>query len=474
VEAPSNRFGYLALHALIWTLPFGLFPAFEQPSVSQRFYYQIAVTTVALFYFGVSWLSGRLRLPRNGILWVAALYAFCATASSLVARRSTLFSVKETVPVWTGILLLAMVVHLRLTQWRCRRLLTSLALACGVCALYGVLQYLGLDVRWGNIGYAPDIKEGRFYVLSLLGHPNYLTAYIGPVLLLCPGLIAASSTRRMRILLGGVCGIIALCIFLSGTRSAWLATALLGGGLATMSAAQRRAVQPTRAMWKIGIPVALVFAIFVIPNPLIPRRYSFLARLGESRPVLSRLYFYVAASRMIAERPVLGVGYGSFGVEFWDYAAALQENDANRVYSYILEDMGGIRPDQTHNEYLQTAAETGLVGLATFLFLVVFFFLRVREDYRSMSDWPGRLLFGGMAAAVAYLLMDCLFSFPLRLPCSSLVFWLVIGVASRYTLSESLCPDGEAGRADQIAGQPTPAVSERREPPLRKKQVKRR
>ena len=437
MDAPSNRFGYLALHALIWTLPFGLFPAFEQPSVSQRFYFQTATTTIALFYFGASWLGGQLRLPHNVVLWAAVLYGLCATASSFGARHA-LFTIKEIAALWSGLLILAMVVHLRLTQWQCRRLLLSLAWICGLCALYGVLQYLGFDFRWGSIGYAPEIKEGRFHVLSLLGHPNYLTAYIGPVLLLCPGLIAASSNRRIRIALGVTVALIALCIFLAGTRSAWLATALLGGALTAAFASQWRPIPLSRQAKKAAVAVVCIFALFVIPNPLIPHRYSFLDRLGESRPVLGRFYFYVAATQMIARHPILGIGYNNFGVEFWDYAAALQENAGNRFYSYILEDMGGIRPDQTHNEYLQIAAETGLLGLATFLFLLIVFLLRLRDDYRRTQPWPDRLLLAGMGTAVGFLLLDALFSFPFRLPCSGMEFWLVMGVATRYAWPETL------------------------------------
>jgi len=437
VEARSNRFGYLALHALIWTLPFGLFPVFEQPSVSQRFYFQIAATTAALFYFGASWLDGRLRLPKNAVLWAAVLYAMCTTASSLQGR-SRLFTFKETTFLWSGLLILAMVIHLRLTRLGSRRLLMSLALTCSVCAFYGVLQYLGLDFRWGSIGYAPEIKEGRFHVLSLLGHPNYLTAYIGPALLLCPGLIASTPSRRTQIALSGALAILALCILLAGTRSAWLGVLLLGGAFAVAFVSELRPVAMSRPMKKLAIVIACIFALFIIPNPLVRHRYSFLARLGESRPVLGRLYFYVAANRMIAHHPILGIGYNNFGVEFWNYAASLQEDPANRFYAYILEDMGGIRPDQTHNEYLQIAAETGVLGLTTFLFLLVVFFLRMREDYRQVNHWPERLLFAGIASAVAFLLMDCLFSFPLRLPCSGMVFWLVLGIGSRYAHSETL------------------------------------
>jgi len=469
VERLSNRFGYLALHALIWTLPLGLFPPFEQPSVSQRFYFELAVTTVALIYFGACWVEGQLRLPRNGVLWAGLLYVACVTVSGLAARSAG-FTIKEAAFLWCGLLVLAMLVHLRLTARRCRRLLVSLALICGLCAAYGVLQYLGLDVRWGSLGYAPEIKEGRFHVLSLLGHPNYLTAYIGPALLLCPGLIVLSASIRERTVLGATMAVIALCIFLSGTRSAWLASVFLCGGLAVAFGSRWRSLSISRQTWKAALVVAGLFALFVIPNPLIPRRYSFLARLSESRPVLGRFYFYVAATRMIAEHPFLGVGYNNFGVEFWDYAAALQEEPANRFYSYILEDLGGVRPDHVHNEYLQIAAETGGLGLATFFFLVVVFFLRLVEDFGRLRHWSGRLALAGLGAGVVFLLMDSLFSFPLRLPCSGVCFWLLMGIGTRYAWPET----APVLAVEKTEPKPPPSVSEKPERPKGRKRPRKK
>ena len=443
----SDRFGILALHCLIWTLPFGLYYVFEQPSVSQRFYFQIAVSTIALLYFGWCWVGRRLHLPRNGVLWAAVLYGLCAVASS-VGARSGLFTIKEAAFLWCCLLLLAVVAHLRLTRRQCRQLLTSLVFISGVCALYGVVQYLGADIRWGRMGYADEVKTGKFYVLSLMGHPNYVTAFIGPALLVCPGLIAASASRWGKTALGVTAGVIALCIFVAGTRSAWLGTLLVGGALIVLVAVERRPVRISRRVLAVAFVVACVFSLFVVPNPLVPQRYSFTRRLTEARPVDSRLYFYLAATRIIAQHPLLGVGYNNYGIEFWHYTADLPEDPRNRVYSYILEDMGGVRADQTHNEYLQIASETGLLGLATFFFFLVIFFGRLWRDYRHSQIWHDRLLLAGTAGAVAFLLVDCLFSFPLRLPCSSLAFWLVLGIGSRYGRPEPLSVP--AGRDSEL------------------------
>jgi len=452
----SNRFGILATHALVWTVPFGLYGPFEQPSLSQKFYLQVATAAIALFYFAACAMTGSLRVPLNGVLAAAVVFGVFSTVSSFAAR-SFLFTIKETPYLWCGILLLGILAHLHLSQRQVRRLLTSYVLVATVCAMIGVLQYLGISFRWAGLGYPQDAMAGRYLVLSVMGHPNYLTAFIGPALLLCPGLILAASHRpRQQMMLGVAACIIFLCIVISGTRSAWLATLLLGGAMAVIIARQRGLIQLARPLKVAVLAVVVAVALFVIPNGVIPHRYSFLQRLRESRPVEGRLYIYAVATRMITDRPWLGVGYNNFGVEFWDYVVKLQGEPRYKVCNYILEDMGGVRAEQAHNEYLEIAAETGVFGLASFLLMLVVFFGHVMSNWKAGQQGYDRLLFLGVATAVAYLLMDSLFNFPLQQPCSTLAFWFLLGIGSRYEWPEPVFVS-VAGRAE-APGQVTTAV----------------
>jgi len=437
MERMCNRFGILALHTLVWTLPFGLYYAFERPSLSQRLYFQVAASAVALFYFGCCWLRGRLRLPRNPVLGAAVLFGLAATASSLGARSPGLV-LKESAFLWSGIVVAAVAVHLRLDRRNCRGLFASLLAIGSLCAAYGVVQYFGVNIHWNGIGYSEDqIMKGRYFVLSLFGHPNYLTAFIGPALMVAPGLAASSPSRFAKAALAVAGAIVALCILVSGTRSAWLATLLVGGVLVLVAAKGALGIRLGRKSLAVGAAAVVVVALFVVPNPLVPHRYSFARRLLSARPVEGRLYFYTVATRMIAGHPLLGIGYNNFGVEFWDYSSDLQSRAGSDIFNYILEDMGGVRPEHAHNEYLQIAAETGVVGMAAFLLMVVAFFYVLREQYLRLPDGRDKLVIAGIGGAVAYLLIDCLSSFPLRLPASSMVFWLALGVGSRYGLEET-------------------------------------
>ena len=76
-----------------------------------------------------------------------------------------------------------------------------------------------------------------------------------------------------------------------------------------------------------------------------------------------RLDAWIAGGRMLMRHPVLGVGFGSFALNYESYCL-------NPVIWGQHE---------THNSYIKVAAETGLAGFIPFMTLVVF---TLREAYR--------------------------------------------------------------------------------------------
>ena len=79
-----------------------------------------------------------------------------------------------------------------------------------------------------------------------------------------------------------------------------------------------------------------------------------------------RIYYYATALQLFATHPLLGIGAGNY--QFFDR-------------SYEGEAAGGI----AHNQLLTTAAETGIIGLLMFLWLVLGL-VRLRKHLRSSVD----------------------------------------------------------------------------------------
>jgi putative inorganic carbon (HCO3(-)) transporter len=112
---------------------------------------------------------------------------------------------------------------------------------------------------------------------------------------------------------------------------------------------------------------------------------------------------------MIVERPLLGHGPDNFAEPFKRYAG-----EDLRAF---VPDIGPI--DKAHNEFLQVAATTGLLGLAAYLWVFVSYF---RNAYRS-GGWPLLALSGGVLAYIVQL------QTAFTTIATGVTFWAILGVS---------------------------------------------
>lgn len=130
---------------------------------------------------------------------------------------------------------------------------------------------------------------------------------------------------------------------------------------------------------------------------------------------------------MLRTNPVLGVGADNYGFQFNNYRRQYVENnpaDPNLAYGEI-----GI-VGQAHNEYLQIAAELGIVGLAILLWflagIAVLAWKALRHARRG-SLYPLAAVLGlGM-----FLVSSLVSSYSFRLMQNGFVFFFVLAVATK-------------------------------------------
>ena len=100
-----------------------------------------------------------------------------------------------------------------------------------------------------------------------------------------------------------------------------------------------------------------------------------------------RLVHWRAALRMAAARPVLGVGAGNFSLRFREFTPTWQFR---------------VSRGHAHSTYLQAAAQTGLIGLASYLALLTTVGTRLRLLLRRTGTGAARpLVVGAVGATLA-------------------------------------------------------------------------
>ncbi|MCB2153300.1 O-antigen ligase family protein [bacterium] len=190
----------------------------------------------------------------------------------------------------------------------------------------------------------------------------------------------------------------------------------------------------TRVLLVIGPAIALIVLVaFSIQGPWNPRGLDILGRFSsgtstQDRSVRERLLFYMLAGEMAAEQPLLGAGPGFFAPRYHRTLAKLAAEDESGVLQYSRLIAGSWFAENTHNDYFQTAAEQGFLGLALFLGVMTALFrgliFRIRRGPPELAG-PAHAL----AVVLAGYLTMMLTSFPLHEGARLATFFVFLGTA---------------------------------------------
>ncbi|RLE26925.1 hypothetical protein DRJ54_08305 [Candidatus Acetothermia bacterium] len=351
-------------------------------------------------------------------------------------------------------------------------LLLSALLAAGVLAgLYGLLQYLG--VMRGGPG------EGLSARISTMGNRNYLGGFLA--YLLFPCLILLCRPRRpwaRGLALMGVGFTLAMALFVqqAGVRLGlllgslvlafglglwpcspiwrrdwpwWAATgatllapllvilgpgpgavalaslAIVGGGLYGIGRLLRR----VRWAWVPVLLSALVALVLLLPptTPIGAVREAWERNAGRVRA-----WDWWVGYEMWKDHPLTGIGLGGYKISFVPYKADFLATPQGAAYQFPI-----LRAAQAHNEYVQVAAELGILGVLVLLGGIGFSVYLLVRRLSTQEDPDKRLELLLLGAGLATVLLHAGVSFPWHLPASSLAF--VTGLALAFSLRYGPC-----------------------------------
>lgn len=235
-----------------------------------------------------------------------------------------------------------------------------------------------------------------------------------------------SSSKRIRTLSILTFLISAYCIFISFSRSGWLA-----GGLALLGLA---AIYP-RLIIRLGLtilPVALLVAGFYLQDQVGWARQ----RLYAEDSALSRVPAYAAAVRMFADRPLTGWGYGNFDL----YNRKFQNPPVFGTGKYTEE-------RASHNLFLTVIAEQGLIGIVFFLAPLVYWLGLTLKRFSQLPKygfWSRNILVIFWMVLVSHIVV---YSFTnMRIVYVLGAWWLALGLIARFMDAHQPAPEAEPSR----------------------------
>jgi O-antigen ligase len=320
--------------------------------------FDISITTFALFALYLGWFFAERvngRWPYTIWSWPIAAYTAVLLLSLFVASVPRLALVQ--IALMTQMLALYVYLAGNIRSRRDVLFILRLFLAGGllesayilVLAISGhefaVLHVIGFESNlFLPSGSAILTRPG-----GTVGSPNFAAAYLAILITLAVAIRrmnVPSSLRRLTIPTIVLAG---LALIATLSRGGWIELLL---SIAVFAGATwlRNGISH-KALLAIAAAVLLFFSCLYIPNPVSHRIFA-----DDNGAAHSRLPLMHLAYHIIAANPLLGVGANNFAAVMNDYAGS--EFRSEWIYT-------------VHNQFLLVCSETGLIGLAAYLWIFV-------------------------------------------------------------------------------------------------------
>lgn len=234
------------------------------------------------------------------------------------------------------------------------------------------------------------------------GEPNTFGGYLLLLMCVCLGIALETTRARMRAAMFALTGMMFVPFLFTLSRASYLGVIPAVGVLAFLSS-RRRLMIGLLAFGIVASPVLLTFA----PAPVVKRvAYTF---KPEERHATTRIG---------------GIAFDpSTSARFISFKDALDGWMARPILGYGVTGFGFMDA-----QYARTLVETGLIGLAVFVWLVVSLFRTARDSFRSLVDPEDRGFALGVLAGIAGLATHAVGSNTFIIVRIMEPFWLFMGI----------------------------------------------
>lgn len=259
-------------------------------------------------------------------------------------------------------------------------------------------------------------------VYSYLENPNLLAAYVIPAVIFSIVAIFAWSGLWPKLLAVTMTLVNSFCLLFTWSRGGWIGV-LVGGFVLFLLLVYwwTPKLPPAWRKWALpgvfgGILSLIVLAMLFV-EPLRERVASmFVGRSDSSNNF--RINVWQSVLQMIRDRPILGIGPGN--------------NAFNKIYPLYMRPRFSAL--SAYSIWLETAVETGIIGLITFVWLLVVTFnqgLQQLHRLRSQANLHGYWLMGAIAIIAGMMGHGVVDTVWYR-PQVNTLWWLVMALVASY------------------------------------------
>ena len=261
----------------------------------------------------------------------------------------------------------------------------------------GLPQAVGLIEKHGIISHWGERVRSSAFAET----PNKLGTILSFSLLIAFAQYAISQKRWSKIILFVAILVMLLALISTMSRTTWAAFFLISILLFIWVKNIRKLT------FAFGIVAILIlFAILTTDyREVIFQRVAGIISPVQTPDFIPRLNIYIVGLRMFQDRPLNGVGIGSFHL--------------------LASSYGSIELDAPHNIFIYMLSEFGIIGFGLFLFLIIRFIVSMRENIKKTLGNVKIILYSLSAAMAFYIIQSMIISARLR----ETSMWALLGLA---------------------------------------------
>jgi len=366
--------------------------------------------------------KGKYKIVKSGLNYPIIAFIIVCTISliSTIDVYSSLYSLL-TIVILAGLYFL--VPDIVREGQQVRKIMVSLIFVSGTISIYGIGQYFGIDLLNLKVVGSGNIS-GPFE------NRNVLASFLVFTMPVSAGLLFEKISKKSKIVIG-LAGIITLvALIYTRTRGAWVG---LVGAMAFFTGSKLMAQGGMRNFFERIFSKKFLIIIFLLAIFLgLLIRYDYKKQGSFTKKFLSigdlkdpatrhRFVMWHTGMDIIEEHLLLGTGIGTFRKIYPKYQSRYLRTEKYGIFQGLSR--------FAHNDYLETTADTGILGLGTFLWLIVTLYWMGLKKLRQIvqSTYSPNLLIITLSSLTAVLIHG-FFHYSLYLPTTSMLFWLWLGL----------------------------------------------
>lgn len=367
-------------------------------------YTQIAAVIAVLSGLFNGLITKKLHFEKNILHFpIAVLVGWMLL--SFIWAVSVYLGIKEFLLILYGVVIFFLTINNVKDEKTLNTALKIWIIAGLLCALSGIVELItttlpalkglssGTIKHWGEPIRISGLKEG----------PHRLGFLLNVCLMITVPQLIISGSRKYKLFLGFCIFSMLIVLINTMSRSTWIGCFI---GIACCSFYSKRLAK----IFFISCLVVFVLFVALAPDALqhaVVERFKGMLDPMQTQSIAGRASVWEAGMKMFKDRPVTGVGIGSF--------------------SALATQYGSVHLEAPHNVYLFFLSEFGLIGLSIFLALIFTIVTLLIKGFKHISNDANKIvLFGLFVGLIIYFTQGLVVSYKFL----EMEIWALLGLAT--------------------------------------------